>query len=143
MIVSSLNPLILGTTEPKPESTLPNIGSTNQAARDTHVHPRITSVTAGTLGLTGEATIMFTLNFDLMPFCSFSYAELADNNPLVFKVKSWVMNGNKYAGCVVKAYRGQPLPNNLTTLLALLSYNVFGGNATGITITCMAIPQSV
>jgi len=141
-IITSLHPVVIGDATPKPEETMPIVGDTMAAARENHVHPRITSVTQGTLNASGEATITFTLPFTAMPFCSFSYVELADNAPINFKVKSWVMTNGKYTGCVVKAYRGQPLPNNILTLLSLVSFNVFGGSAYNVVFTCMAIPQS-
>lgn len=66
-------------------------GSEAQATRADHRHPRLTSATTGVLNASGEATVSFTRTFPTKPSVSILYAESADGQPVVFKVKSWVL----------------------------------------------------
>jgi hypothetical protein len=118
-------------------------GGAGTASRGDHTHPRLSSATSGTLNASGEATITFTRSFAVMPCIDFTYIESADNPPIVFKVKIWVQDGgSNYIGCIAKGYRGQVIPQNLVSLLVGAVFNVFGGSATGIPFTCIALQPS-
>lgn len=144
MSVSTLASAVkFGDEAPYPEAGSPVPGSGNEASRWDHAHPRLTSATTGVLAANGEATVTFTRLFDVAPCIDFTYIEAADNPPIVFKVKTWTIDGDgKYAGCVTKGYRSQVIPQNLATLLLGAVFNVFGGSASGIPFTCIALKQS-
>lgn len=133
----------LADSAPPAEATAANAGSGGQGSRWDHQHPRLTSVGTGTLNASGEATVSFTRTFDAMPGMTCFLVEAADNPPVMFKVKSWVQDGNgKYTGCVIKGYRGLLLPASLTLVTALASFNVFAGVASGAAFTYIAVQQS-
>lgn len=136
------------TTAPSPEAAAPAIGAQSQYARSDHVHARLTSVTPVVLDANNEATVTFTLPFDIEPGVLFTYREAADNPPVTFKVKSFVMTNGKFAGAVIKGYRATLLPPLsgiilLTGLVGALSnLNIFGGSAVGLPVIVTAIKQS-
>jgi hypothetical protein len=138
------NTLKLSDVAPMPEnlSAVPGAGAT--ATRSDHQHPRLTSATTGhVLDVNGEATIVFTRLFTAKPAVTYMLDELADNGPVIIKVKSWTQDGNgNYTGCIVKGYRGQTLPASLTLLSALVSFNVFAGTTTGAAFTFIALQRS-
>lgn len=128
---------------PAAEATTAIPGSMDAASRGDHKHPRLTSATTHVLDGAAEAMILFTRMFDALPCMDFTYVEASDNPPVVFKVKSWNVDGNgKYIGCTAKGYRGQVIPQNLATLLLGTVFNVFGGSAVGVSFTCIALQQS-
>ncbi len=133
---------LLSNNEPPSETVAPAPGAGGLAARDDHKHPRLSSATVNVLGANGEVAIMFTREFSAMPAVTCLLVENADNQPVVFKVKSWTMNDQNYAGCVIKGYRMQTLPSVLTLLTQLLSFNVVGGVAVGAQFCCLAIQPS-
>lgn len=140
---------ILANVSPAPEKVTPAAGEGQRASRDDHVHPRLSSATIGTIGANGEVTLSFSRTFAAMPVLACLPIEMADNQPVLFKVKSWVQDGNGvYTGCVIKAYRSSILPALSGILLvgplisALASYNVFGGSAAGVQFCCLAIQPS-
>ncbi len=137
------NPALpLSDLTPVPEGPA-SAGALSAGARGDHKHPRLSSATTHTLNASGEATIVFTRSFPIPPCMDFTYIELADNPPVTFKVKSWTQDGGgNYTGCIAKGYRGQALPSSILTLVALVSYNVFGGSASGVSFTALAIAQS-
>lgn len=142
-------PFDLGSNSPIAEVRTAAAGVGNAASRWDHAHPRLTSATVGTLDASNEAVITFTRSFSLVPCMDFTYIEATDNPPLVFKVKSWTQDGsNNYIGCVTKAYRGQILPSLSGIIIigplisALSQFNIFGGSASGIPFTCIALQQS-
>lgn len=129
---------------PMPESKTGTPGVAAVAVRAGHEHPRLTSATTGhVLDAAGEATINFTRTFVGKPAVTYMLDELADNGPVIIKVKSWTTNANgEYTGCVVKGYRGQSLPASITLLTALISFNVFAGTTTGAAFTFIALQRS-
>jgi len=134
---------LLSNNNPQSEKMLALPGSGSTASRNDHAHPRISSTTAHVLGANNEATVVFTREFDGIPGTDFMWQELADNPPIIFKVKSWTINGSgKYTGCVVKAYRSQPIPQNLVSLLLGGVFNIFAGSAVGVNFTAIALQQS-
>lgn len=105
-----------------------------------------TSATWGVLNASGEATVVFEVPFPTQPACAFTWEKSASNQPVMFKVKSWVMDGNgNFVGCVVKGYRSTILPTLSGIIIigplisALSQFDIFGGSATGVNFCCMAI----
>jgi len=119
------------------------------AARDDHKHPRISSATVGVLGANGEATVVFTRSFPVIPAVACLLFESADSQPVIFKVKTWARDAQlNYTGCVIKGYRSATLPSMSGVVLvtgviaALSNFNVFSGNANGAQFCCLAILPS-
>lgn len=117
-------------------------GTMPMASRGDHTHPRLSATANGTLNASGEATITFTRSFANKPSVIITYVEAADNQPLVFKVKTWTQSGATYTGCVIKAYRSQTIPTNLATLLLGGVFNLFSGSASGVEYNLIAIAPS-
>lgn len=118
-------------------------GSAEFASRMDHVHPRLTATATGVLNSSGEATIVFTRIFATKPGLTVTYAESADNQPVVFKLKSWTQDGSlNYTGCVIKGYRAQTIPTNLVTLLLGGVFNLFAASATGVEYSLIAVQSS-
>lgn len=133
---------LLSNNPPPSETVASAPGAGSMAARDDHKHPRLSSATVSVLGANGEVAIVFTREFTAMPAVTCLLVEAADNQPVVFKVKNWTMNGPNYAGCVIKGYRMQTLPSVLTLLTQLISFNIAGGVAVGAQFCCLAIQPS-
>ena len=157
----------LSTINPVPDSLSAAVGAGGMAARNDHSHIRPTSVTAHTSDSNGEATITFSRTFPPFtatpttpwPGANLSPYEPADNQPILWKVKSWVTDGGgNYTGCVVKLYRAQTLPTQtqlsigalltdvitaVNTLSASLSgFNIASGNAANVQFGFIAIMRS-
>lgn len=138
-------PVPLATVAPPPEGVSAAAGTMPAASRADHVHPRLSSVTGPhTLDSNGEATISFTQVFDAQPHADGFYTELADAQPVIFKAKSWVKDGNnKFVGVVLKGYRAQAIPTNLVTQLLGGVFNLFSPtSAAGVSFTCLAVKSS-
>lgn len=133
---------ILSNSAPPTEAVAAAPGSGDLAARDDHKHPRLSSATVNTLGGNGEVTINFTRKFTAMPAVQCLLIEAADNQPVVFKVKSWIMDGTDYIGCVIKGYRMQTLPSVIGLVGALVNFNMAAGNPAGAQFCCLAIQPS-
>lgn len=140
---------LLSNTPPPGEAVAPAPGSGSMASRDDHKHPRLSSATVQTLNASGEAVIVFTRSFTAMPAVQCLLYELADNQPVVFKVKTWTQDAQgNYIGCTIKGVRSSILPalsgiTLLTGLItALANFNVFGGSAAGAQFCCLAIQPS-
>jgi len=140
---------LLTDAAPSAEVTTAQAGMMDKGSRGDHKHPRLTSVTWGVLNASNEATITFTRTFADKPGLDCMYEELADNPPISFKIKSWIQDGGgNYTAVVLKAYRGQLLPSLSGILLigplitALSGFNIFGGSATGISFSCIAVQKS-
>lgn len=140
---------ILTNIPPVAEGVAPVPGTGTMASRDDHMHPRLSSGTIATLGSNGEVAITFTRTFLTTPVVICTLIELADSQPVVFKVKSWTQDGQgAYTGCVIKGYRSTTLPamggvalvTGLVTLLS--SLNIFGGTTSGAQFCCFAIQPS-
>lgn len=142
MEISAIAGALLSNTMPSPEATAASAGSMDQASRADHTHPRRSSTATGTLNSSGEATITFTQTFAAKPAVTVLYVEGADNQPIVFKVKSWTMVSGQYTGCVIKGYRAQAIPTNLVSLLLGGVFNLFAGSASGVEYALIAIAPS-
>lgn len=133
----------LSSSAPMPEANSPAAGTGTQASRNDHTHPRLTSTATGTLNSSGEATITFTRVFSAKPAVTIILVESADNQPVIFKVKTWTQNAqNEYTGCVIKGYRSQTIPQNLVSLLLGAVFNLFAGTTTGAEYSLIALQQS-
>lgn len=133
---------LLSNNAPPSETVAPAAGAGSMASRDDHKHPRLSSAIVSVLGAAGEVDITFTRQFTAMPAVVCLLIEMPDNQPVVFKVKNWIMNGPNYAGCTIKGYRMQTLPSPLTLLTQLISFNIVGGVAVGAQFCCLAIQPS-
>jgi len=142
-IASQVATNLLTSEIPKPESKTPSPGTMPKAARPDHVHERLSSSTGPhALAANGEATVVFTKTFDVMPVPLFGYEEATDGKPVIIKVKSWTMTNGKYTGCVIKGYRLQTLPSSLIVLGALINFDVAAGSTLGVNAFMTAIQNS-
>jgi hypothetical protein len=141
-------PIQLANMTPLSEATAATAGTTQMAARPDHVHPRLTSASTGLLNASGEATVTFTRTFSSKPSVCLLYAEAADGQPVVFKVKSWLGAGGAawtsgdYTGCVIKGYRAQTIPTNLVSLLLGGVFNLFAASASGVEYSIIVLQAS-
>lgn len=142
-------PVPLTSTAPVAEGLVAAVGSGSAAARDNHVHQRLTSTTVQTLGTGGDVTINFTRLFATMPGVVCTAYKATDNLPVTFEVKSWIQDAQlNYTGCVIHGGKAQTLPNVSGVLLltglvsALNQFNPFSGDATGTQFSCVAIMAS-
>ncbi len=124
-------------------------GNTFLASRANHAHERLSSAGNYTLNGVGETTITFSRTFAVKPAAVCLLDEAGDTQPVVFKVASWVQDGNGfYTGCTVKGYRSSLLPALSGILLlgplvsALANFNVFGGSAAGVKFSFLALQPS-
>lgn len=118
-------------------------GTMPAASRADHEHPRLTATATGVLNASGEATVVFTRVFPTKPGLTSMYAEAADGQPVVFKVKTWTQDAqNNYTGCVIKGYRAQSVPQNLVNLLLGGVFNLFAGSAAGVEFSLIAVQAS-
>lgn len=125
------------------EATLAIPGSQSKASRGDHQHPRLTSASWGVTDANGEVTFTFTRSFAAKPTIDLSYEEATNNQPCIFKVKSWVTNANgEYIGMVAKGYRLQTLPSTITLLGSLASFSVTVNAPAGINVSCIAVQVS-
>lgn len=149
-------------TTPSSEATGGNAGTNETAfAQEGHQHPRLTSTTYATLDASGNATVTFSRSFANKPGVNLTETDVtAGTQPLVLRVQSWVQDsGGRYTGCVIRGSRAQmlptinPLAGTITLISGLLSgvngliaqltgYNVFGGSASGATISVIAVARS-
>lgn len=152
--------IVLSDNVPAPENRTPAAGMMPKASRGDHVHERLTATSGGTLGASGEATITFTRSFATKPACTCLLVEAGNTQPVIFRVKSWVITGGLYTGCVLKGERLSLLPvlpqamgltglllNTVGTVLntttaALTGFNVASGNAVGAEYSFIAIQSS-
>lgn len=150
--------VLFSDTTPTPENRVPAPGTMPKASRGDHVHERLTSTASGTLGASGEATITFTRTFAVKPAVAILLVEATDGMPVSFKVKSWVITGGLYTGCIIKGQRLTLLPVlqplNVGALLTgvitgingiqsqLTGFNVANGNAVGAEYSFIAIQPS-
>lgn len=115
-----------------------------------------TPLTAGT-DRSGTATVTFTRAFNNKPGFSITEIDAAGSQPLVCVVTGFVGTG-PYTGCTIKGYRSQALPsqgqlsiaslltgviNGVNALAASLTgFNIFGGSASGASVSVVAIARS-
>lgn len=157
---------LIRTMMPKPSTSTPAAEATaggagtnqNKFAQEGHAHPRLTSTTYVTLAADNTATVTFTRTFASKPGVVMTEVDASGTQPLVCVVQSFVMSSGVYTGCVIKGYRSQPLPaqaslnplailsavtSGLNNLIASLTgFNVFGGTASGASVSCIAIARS-
>lgn len=129
-------------TPPLAEGGSAAAGGMSMATRADHQHPRLTATANGTLNASGEATITFSRIFPSKPSVIITLVESPDNQPVVFKVKSWTTNGSDYTGCTIKGYRSQTIPQNLVTLLLGSVFNLFAGSVAGAEYSLIAVQAS-
>ena len=150
------------TTTPKTELTGGAVGAQpTRFAREDHQHPRLTSTTYATLDGTGQATVVFSRTFVNKPGLNLTETDASTGTqPLVLRGLAWQRDGNGlYTGVTMQGQRAQMLPTitpisgvitlisglitGINTVLAQLTgYNVFGGNASGATVSVIAIARS-
>lgn len=145
----------LASTVPMTEVTAGAAGSSSQASDAGHQHPRITSSTRVQLDALGNATVTYTRSFATKPAISLT-AINPSGAQVVLEVVSDTMVGGVYTGCVIKGSRARALPtlNPVAGLLtavitgvndlaaALTGFNVFGGSASGVEVSVIAIMPS-
>lgn len=137
--------ILLSDATPDPEITNGAPGSVTSATRADHKHPRLTSTNAATLDGSGEASITFTRSFTSKPMIAFSYEELTDNPPVVFKIKSWTTSSGNYVGAVVKGYRAGSTTLTAVTVVGVSvavgsqTVNPFNGSAAGVAFMVIAL----
>ncbi|MGF7151335.1 hypothetical protein FHS96_004998 [Sphingomonas zeicaulis] len=162
------------TLVPMGEAVAGAVGGETEYARGDHRHPRLTSTTGNTtgspashvIGSGGTVQILFTRTFSAPPGTVFTEVPPPTGSMPAqganFRVESWVREtmtptpAGAYIGCVVRAWRGQSLPNLgvvsgiLTAVItgvnaivsALSGYNPFGAPAAGTAFTCIAVARS-
>jgi len=113
-----------------------------QFAMGDHKHPRLTSATIVSLDGSGLATATFTRTFATMPSVDLTPITPGGTQPVALQVDSWVMSGSDYVGCVVKGYRGSVTLLNLGIITTGLNLNAFGGSASGVTVSVIALQNS-
>lgn len=139
----ALAAMLLSSEVPSGEVTDGSAGSEGMAPRADHRHPRLTSAGVYTLAANSKATVTFTRLFTSKPAVVCLLVESADNQPVIFKVESWVQDGSlNYTGCVVRGYRSVVLPQNLVSLLLGAVFNLFGGTAASAEFCCIALMPS-
>lgn len=129
---------------PISEATSSAVGSGAAAARDDHVHARLSSTTVQTTDVSGNATIVFTRVFPAAKKPGVVLTGYDTNSqPLMFEVTAFQQDGSSnWTGCTVKVYRTRTLPAALTLLTDLLSFNIAGGVASSVEFSCVAILPS-
>lgn len=137
-------PVPLTSTPPVTEGVAAAVGTGAAAARDNHVHQRLTSTTVQALGANGDALVMFTRSFDAIPGVVLTAYKASDGLPVTLDVvaDSWVMVNGKFAGCTIHGSKARTLPAVIALLTTLINYNIFAGDATGTQFSCVAIQAS-
>lgn len=129
---------------PISEATTAAVGAGSAAARDDHVHPRLSSTTVQTTDTNGVATVAFTRTFPAAKKPGVVLTGYDTNSqPLMFEVTGFQTDGGgNFTGCTVKVYRTRTLPATLTLLTDLLNFNIVGGAASNVEFSCVAIMAS-
>lgn len=141
---------------PAAERTAPTAGSGDRYSRDDHAHPRLTSVTTGTVVAGNTATVMFTRAFanepgmdyqELPPSANTVTPDAADTaaqaQPTMSKVVSWVKDANgNFTGCTLRIWKAQTVPQNLATLLLGGVFNLFAASVVGTRFSLIAVARS-
>lgn len=151
---------------PNPAISLPLAEKTGAAtgsevsryALEDHQHPRLTSTTYATLDASGQATITFTRTFTNKPGLNLTETDaVAGSQPLVLRGLTWTQDAQlRYTGVVIQGLRAQLLPalqpvNGLLTVVitgvntvvtSLTGFNIFGGAASGASISVIAVARS-
>ncbi len=130
---------------PKNESSTGASGNMDLAPRADHQHPRITWSGLATTAAGGVATFDFSAKpFASQPVAVLSVVEVGGTpQPVYLRVSGWTLDGqNRYVGCTVSAQRAVTIPQHLATLLLGAVFNLFSGNAVGVQVNLVLIPQS-
>lgn len=143
-------------TAPMAERATASVGAqTARFALEDHQHPRLTSVTTGSIASGNTAVVAFTRSFSAEP--GIDYIELpptpttttpvagdlaATAQPTACKVVAWTMDGVNYTGCTIRVFKSQTIPQNLVTLLLGAVFNLFGASVVGTRFSLIAIARS-
>jgi hypothetical protein len=131
---------------PMAEAVTPGAGSGTGITRDTHQHPRLTSVTYATIAAGNTVQVDFTRTFVNKPGLDCLEENVPTTGaaqPALFGVASWVQDGqNRYTGVVIRVWRAQAVPQNLATLLLGAVFNLFGASVVGTSFSCIAVARS-
>jgi len=155
---------MFATDAPKPEATSPAQGAGQMIPRDTHQHPRLTSVVVGTVAAGNTAAIAFTRAFAAEP--GIDYQELPatanttspsssdiDPNaqPTTCRVIAWTKGptallpnaaAGDFTGCTVRIWKAQVVPQNLVNLLLGGVFNLFAASVVGTRFSLIAVARS-
>lgn len=137
--------MALSDAMPRAEGTAPACGSAPVAARDDHVHQRLSSSQRVTLDANSQASVTYTRSFAAKPGivpCPIN----PSGRSVQVEVVSDTIVGGLYVGCVIKGYRSQALPA-LTLLLtsvvsALSGFDALGASAAGVEVSVVAVQAS-
>lgn len=152
-------------TAPKSEKTGADVGQqTGRFALEDHQHPRLTSTTVATIASGNTAMINFTRAFANEP--GIDYQELpasadtttppasdtaAGAQPTQSRVIAWTKGATAllpnaaatdYTGCMVRVWKAQTVPQNLTTLLLGGVFNLFAASVVGTRFSIIAVARS-
>lgn len=149
---------------PRPEATAPGQGGGNMIPRDTHQHPRLTSVVVGSVAAGNTAAIQFTRAFtaepgidyqELPPSANTTAPDAADTaanaQPTSCKVIAWTKGptaalpnagAGEFTGCTVRIWRAQTVPQNLVNLLLGGVFNLFAAGVVGTRFSLIAVARS-
>lgn len=165
-LATALNAKANASDVPQPATVIPareaiggGMGTSDKKfAMEDHQHPRLSSATYATLNASGQAAITFSRTFTNKPGLVLNETDAAANSqPLVLRGLAWTMDAqNRYTGVTIQGMRAQQLPalspvaglltavigGINTALTALTGFNVFGGTASGATISVIAIGRS-
>lgn len=144
--IADIAAALISSDTPAVEMTGGAAGDMVKAQGANHSHPRLTSTTIHTISSGSTLNVTFTRTFINKPgvFCTEIEGDTsAGAQPAVFKVNSWTQDANnKYSGCTIKVWRSQTIPQNLVTLLATTTYNLFSASVVGTQFSCIAVARS-
>lgn len=142
---------------PSAEATTPSPGNAlTKYVQEGHSHPRLTSVTVGSVTTGNTATVAFTRAFANEPGIDYqelpatgttTTADPADTNaaaqPTQSKVIAWVKDANgNFTGCTLRVWKSQTVPQNLATLLLGGVFNLFAASVIGTRFSLIAVARS-
>lgn len=143
---------------PSSEATAPAVGVLKAIPYSDHAHARLTSATIGVVASGNTVDMTFTRLFSSEP--NIDYIELppasttttpvagdtaATAQPTTCKVIAWKMDTTdptKFAGCTVRVFKSQTIPQNLVTLLVGAVFNLFGASVVGTRFSLIALARS-
>lgn len=155
---------MFATDPPKAEATAAGQGAGQMIPRDTHQHPRLTSVVVGTVAAGNTAVVQFTRSFANEP--GIDYQELpasanttappasetdANAQPTACRVIAWTKGptallpnaaAGDFTGCTVRIWRSQTIPQNLVNLLLGGVFNLFAASVVGTRFSLIAVARS-
>lgn len=150
---------------PQSEKTGAAVGQqTGRFALEDHQHPRLTSTTVATITTGNTAMINFTRAFANEP--GIDYQELpasqdtttpppsdtaSSAQPTQSRVIAWTKGPtatlpsaapSDYTGCMVRVWKAQTIPQNLSTLLLGAVFNIFAASVVGTRFSIIAVARS-